>query len=156
MYPPLFGLKSKIAPLGGDTIKGTYYPEGVEVAICDDAICRNKALFGQDADIFRPERWLEADTLTYRAYYQAVDTVFGSGRYLCLGKHIAMMELYKTIFEVNFTSTTYLRRRADGLKQLIKEFDWMIVDPLKGIDTYGYAHGIHIQSGMNMVATARS
>ncbi|WPH01848.1 Hypothetical protein R9X50_00470200 [Acrodontium crateriforme] len=138
MYPPLFGLKSKIAPLGGDTIKGVYYPEGVEVAICDDAICRNKTLFGHDANIFRPERWLEADAPTYRSYYQTVDTVFGSGRYLCLGKHIAMMEIYKTIFE------------------LVRHFDWMIVDPMKGIDKYGRAHGVHIQSGMNMVATVRT
>lgn len=154
LYPPLFGLKSKIAPRGGDTIKGIYYPEGVEVAICDDAICRNTKLFGQDACIFRPDRWLEVDASTHRAYYQAVDTVFGSGRFLCLGKHIAMMELHKAIFEARLPRLKQ-SRLANLLIQLIRHFDWMIVDPMRGIDTYAHAHGVHIQSGMNMLATAR-
>ena len=100
MYPPLFSLKSKISPPGGETVKGYFIPEGTEVAMCDDAVCRSKDIFGEDSNIFRPERWLEADPDIHRRYYQAVDTIFGSGRFLCLGKHIAMMELHKAIFEV--------------------------------------------------------
>jgi cytochrome P450 len=103
MYPPLFGLKAKSAPLGGDTFKGVYYPEGTEVAICDDALCRNTSIFGEDAHLFRPDRWVQADPETRVKYRQTVDVVFGSGRFMCLGRHIAMMELHKTLVEVSFS-----------------------------------------------------
>lgn len=100
MYPPLFGLKAKSAPPGGDTFKGVYYPEGCEVAICDEALCRNTAIFGQDAQMFRPDRWIDADAETRVKYRQTVDAVFGTGRFMCLGRHIAMMELHKALAEV--------------------------------------------------------
>ena len=102
MYPPLFGLKAKAAPLGGDTFKGVHYPEGTEVAVCDDALCRNTTIFGQDAHLFRPDRWVQADPETRVKYRQTVDVVFGSGRFMCLGRHIAMMELHKAMVEVSF------------------------------------------------------
>lgn len=100
MYPPLFGLKAKSAPPGGDTFKGVYYPEGCEVAICDEALCRNTAIFGQDAQMFRPDRWIDAHAETRVKYRQTVDAVFGTGRFMCLGRHIAMMELHKALAEV--------------------------------------------------------
>jgi cytochrome P450 len=111
LYPPLFSLKSKIAPSGGEAVKGTFFLEGTEVAICDDAICRRKDIFGEDANIFRPERWLEADAEKHRRYYQMVDTIFGSGRFLCLGKHIAMMELHKAIPEVSSATMSPISKR---------------------------------------------
>lgn len=104
MYPPLFGLKSKTAPAGGETFKGVYYPEGTEVGICDDALCRNPEIFGHDAHLFRPDRWIVADAETRVKYRQTVDAVFGSGRFMCLGRHIAMMELHKAIVEVSEAS----------------------------------------------------
>lgn len=100
MYPPLFGLKSKLAPPGGETIKGMFFPEGTEVGLCDDAMCRNPEIFGHDAHLFRPDRWMEVDAETKIRYKQVVDTVFGSGRFLCLGRHIAMIELHKAFVEV--------------------------------------------------------
>ena len=103
MYPPLFGLKGKCSPPGGETVKGVYYPEGIEMAICDEAMCRNSDVFGDDAQVFRPERWIEADVETKKRYTRVVDSIFGSGRFLCLGRHIAMMELHKTFVEVSPT-----------------------------------------------------
>ena len=96
MYPPLGDLKTKLAPPTGETIKGHFFPGGTEVALNDESMCRNKDIFGNDADIFRPERWIDADPETKIKYRQTVDTAFGSGRFLCLGRHIAMMELHKT------------------------------------------------------------
>ncbi|KAF2766272.1 putative P450 monooxygenase [Teratosphaeria nubilosa] len=100
MYPPLFGTKAKLAPRGGDTIKGIYYPEGCELGICDQSLCRNTAIFGRDAELFRPDRWVEADGATRALYRNTVDTVFSAGRSKCLGQHIAMTELHKTVVEV--------------------------------------------------------
>lgn len=136
VYPPLFGLKAKVAPAEGDTIKGVYYPRGTQIAICDQALCRRKDVFGDDADIFRPDRWIEADKETRTKMQQSVDCIFGTNKWSCLGKHIALVELNKTYFE------------------LFRNFDWALADPMRGIDTF--AHGVHQQSNMNMVAYPRN
>lgn len=100
LFPPLFGLKEKTAPPGGEEVGGIFYPEGTSVAICDDAVCRNKDVFGTDSDTFRPERFLEADEALNALRFRTVDVIFGTGRFQCLGKHIANMELQKSVFEV--------------------------------------------------------
>ena len=110
MYPPLFGFKAKLAPPGGETVKGIYFPEGVELAICDDAMCRRKDIFGDDSHIFRPDRWIKANAETRVKYRQTVDTIFGTGRFQCLGRHIAMMELHKALAEVSAKCRTTNRR----------------------------------------------
>ena len=101
MWPPLFATKAKLAPKGGDTIKGMYYPEGTEVGVCDAALCRNKKIFGEDSHIFRPGRWIDADEETRSRYRYVVESIFGAGKYTCLGKHIAMIELHKVFVEVS-------------------------------------------------------
>jgi cytochrome P450 len=110
LWPPLFGTKAKLAPKGGDTIKGMYFPEGTEVGLCDAAMCRNKKVFGEDAEIYRPDRWAEACPETRHRYQYVVESIFGAGKWTCLGKHIAMMELHKVFVEV---SALAVRRRWD-------------------------------------------
>ena len=104
MYPPLFGLKSKIAPPGGEQIKEYFFPEGAELGSCDYAFVRSKGIFGEDADIFRPDRWIDASQDEKVKFRYTVDTIFGSGKYRCLGRHIAFIELYKVLFEVSVRS----------------------------------------------------
>ncbi|KAK4500978.1 hypothetical protein PRZ48_006784 [Zasmidium cellare] len=133
LYPPLFGLKSKCAPPEGETVNGTFYPPGTEICICDDAVCRRKDIFGDDSEVFRPERFLESDEGPRRM--RTVEVVFGTGRFQCLGKTIAWMELSKGVFE------------------LIKTFDFQMTDPMRGIDTY--AHNVHIMSNMLLVMRPR-
>ena len=60
-----------------------------------------KDIFGEDADLYRPERWIDADQERKVRLRQCVDVVFGSGRWLCLGRHVAMMELGKALAEVS-------------------------------------------------------
>ncbi|EME43023.1 hypothetical protein DOTSEDRAFT_89002 [Dothistroma septosporum NZE10] len=134
IFPPLFGLKSKVT-LSGDIFKGIYYPPGTEVCDCNEAVMRNKDVFGEDAEYFRPERLLEGDEVSRRTRQQTIDTSFGAGRFQCLGKHIAMMELHKATFE------------------MIRAFDFQIADPTKGIESI--AHNVHIASGLNMIARPR-
>lgn len=100
LFPPLFGLKEKRAPPGGDEFNGVFYPEGTGVAICDEAIMRKKEIFGEDVHMFRPERLLEGDQALRRHRMQTIEVAFGHGRYLCLGKHIAMIELHKAVVAV--------------------------------------------------------
>jgi cytochrome P450 len=98
--PPLFGLQSKMAPTQGETVNGTFFPGGTEIATCPSMVTRRKDIFGNDADIFRPERWIEADASTRAKYERTTDVIFGSGRFVCLGRNIAWMELNKAFVEV--------------------------------------------------------
>ena len=98
--PPLVGLQSKLAPHQGETVNGTFYPAHIEIAISPSMVTRRKDIFGKDADIFRPERWLEADPSTRARYERTTDVIFGSGRFVCLGRNIAWMELNKALVEV--------------------------------------------------------
>lgn len=149
MYPPLFGLKTKLPPKGGDTIKGIFYPDGIQVGFCDSGLCRKESEWGSDADQFRPDRWMGADESTRQRYETIVSCIFGSGKYTCLGKHIAFMELHKVMFEVSHDlhSQTFI---LTGY-QMMRKFDWSITDPMRGVDMYGY--GAWVQK--NMLVTPR-
>lgn len=101
MTPPVTGLLEKEAPPEGDHINGKFVPGGTHVGFAVFGAFRDKDVFGDDADVFRPERWLEGDDEAHMAQMvRAVDLVFGSGRYSCLGRPLAMMELNKVFFEV--------------------------------------------------------
>ncbi len=101
MWPPIAGLGFKRVPPGGDVINGYFVPEGTEIGQGFLAVGRSKAVWGEDANVFRPERWLTADDLELKRMLAAVDTHFGAGKYSCMGKPIAMMELHKAVFEVS-------------------------------------------------------
>jgi cytochrome P450 len=63
-------------------------------------ILRSEEYFGADAHVFRPERWLEADEARYAEMAAALEALFGYGRYKCLGRNVAFMQLGKALPEV--------------------------------------------------------
>ncbi|OAL33863.1 hypothetical protein AYO20_06874 [Fonsecaea nubica] len=95
MFPPLFGLLSNLAPPEGGTVNGVFFPPGTEVAFCCEGVGRRTDVFGADADLYRPDRWLQPDPEVKARYLRTADLTFGSGRLACLGKSIAMMEVHK-------------------------------------------------------------
>ncbi|KAK3346974.1 cytochrome P450 [Lasiosphaeria hispida] len=103
LMPPLAtGAFYKAVPEGGDTVCGHYLPPGTRVATGSMvyAMGRSKAFWGGDADVFRPDRWLEADEDRRLAMTMTVDLAFGHGQFGCLGKAIAFMELSKAVAEI--------------------------------------------------------
>jgi cytochrome P450 len=102
MYPPASGTFLRTVPPGGDTIAGKFVPGGTSIGSSPLGIHRSKQTFGPDADLFRPERWLEAETDPERLALMnsTVDLVFHYGKYQCLGKNIAMMEFNKLFVEL--------------------------------------------------------
>lgn len=100
MRPGTTGALPKIVPPQGETVQGVFIPGGTLVAMNIPFLLRSPDLFGPDAGIFRPERWIEATDEQRADMEREVEMMFGSGRWMCAGKPIAFMELYKTFFEV--------------------------------------------------------
>ena len=102
IYPPVTGLFLKEVPPGGDTLNGIFVPEGACIGSAAFGVMRNPKIWGQDANLFRPERWLEADRETLQRMELNLELNFGYGKYQCLGKNIARIELNKIFVEVRF------------------------------------------------------
>lgn len=100
MRSGVVGAFSKTVPPGGETVDGYFIPGGTVIAANYPAVLRDAAVFGADAAVFRPERWLEAAEGEAADMVGAVEMMFGNGRWMCAGKPIAYMELYKSFFEV--------------------------------------------------------
>merc|ERR1712232_130104 len=50
---------------------------------------RDTAIWGEDAEVFRPERWMEMEEVPSSYHYP----VFNAGPRECLGKRLAMVEM---------------------------------------------------------------
>lgn len=99
LNPPATNLFARIVPKGGKIIDGFYVPEGMEVTSHALTVQLDKVLYGDDTEQYRPERWLESEQEA--AKLDAAQFTFGIGPRVCLGKDIAIMELYKLLPEVS-------------------------------------------------------
>ncbi|KAL4928037.1 cytochrome P450 [Aspergillus undulatus] len=100
IWPPVIGLMQKVAPPGGDILDGRFVPGGTQIGYSGWAIHRDPNVFGADAELYRPGRWLEGSEEQLLAMNRTLDLVFGSGRYACLGKQVALIEISKAIAEI--------------------------------------------------------
>ncbi|GAB7361737.1 hypothetical protein MBLNU230_g1784t1 [Neophaeotheca triangularis] len=100
MHPAVGLTLPRVVHADGAEIAGHYFPAGSVVGACPWVVHRNREVFGQDADVFRPERWLDekgqwggetnGDMLRFFL-------AFGSGARMCLGKNISWMEMSKLV-----------------------------------------------------------
>jgi cytochrome P450 len=91
---------SKEVPPGGDEINGMFVPAGTNIGYCAFGIFRDKYIWGEDADTFRPERFLEGPSEKIKQRDMNLELVFGYGKRHCLGKNVALIELNKVFVEV--------------------------------------------------------
>lgn len=109
IFPPVTDVVPKKVPPGGDrvTVEGKQYylPGGTDISYNAWGVHHDKAMFGADADLFKPERWLLEENKTNEdkltAMRRTTEMIFGYGKYQCLGKPIAWLEITKVVFEVS-------------------------------------------------------
>ncbi|PNP59645.1 hypothetical protein FNYG_14855 [Fusarium nygamai] len=82
---------------------GTFVPPRVAVGLNPYIIGRNEEVWGEDANEFRPERWLKMEDENEEDYQRrlrkmnAADLTFGGGSRICIGRHIALIQIYKAV-----------------------------------------------------------
>lgn len=114
---PAVGLNiERLVPHGGAEIDGCKLPGGTHVSVNCWVLHRDRQVFGEDADVFRPERWLDADKdklkTMDRCMFQVSTSAccqldsntnarqFGGGSHVCIGRHLALLEMNKVIPEI--------------------------------------------------------
>ncbi|KAI5859518.1 cytochrome P450 [Durotheca rogersii] len=93
---PAVGLNiTRLVPPEGVEIEGRHLPGGTRLALNGWVLHRDREIFGQDADFFRPERWLEdpEDARIMERYM----VQFGGGAHVCIGRNLALLEINKVI-----------------------------------------------------------
>ncbi|EMC98319.1 hypothetical protein BAUCODRAFT_32339 [Baudoinia panamericana UAMH 10762] len=161
IYPPVTGLMAKMVPAGGVKLEvdgvEKFAPGGTQVGWNSWGMMHDPKIWGEDAEIFRPERWLpksdsKAELDRIARMNDTVTLCFGYGRFGCLGRGVATMELNKAVIEVprivplhelilTCSRQTLLRFNLQPCS-LAKPFDEMVV-------------GFYIHTNMYFVATER-
>ncbi|KAL2802293.1 cytochrome P450 [Aspergillus granulosus] len=96
IHPPFCLHLERVVPASGIEINGRRIPPGTVVGMSPYVINHHKPTFGEDVHQWRPERWLGHSEVHLQHLKNTILT-FGSGRRVCLGKNIAIMEIKKLI-----------------------------------------------------------
>ncbi|KAF5645853.1 cytochrome P450 monooxygenase [Fusarium tjaetaba] len=104
MHPSVAMPLERYVPDTGLTLPdGSFVPPGVSVGLNPYIIGRNEDVWGEDANEFRPERWLKLKDESEEEYQRrlrkmnAADLTFGGGSRICIGRHIALIQIYKGV-----------------------------------------------------------
>lgn len=166
MNPGIAMVFERVAPPGGYTLPdGRYIPARTKVGINPAVTGRDCGVFGEDVDVFRPERWLKQDDgLEGEEEYQGrhrrmrdtCDFVFGAGARVCMGRHLAMLEMKKLIATLYYTfDVSYL----DALLFVSVFANWLTQTQLHLVDPkheWSYRNAWFVyQSDMPMTITRR-
>ncbi|KAI5862466.1 cytochrome P450 [Durotheca rogersii] len=102
------------AGTAGVTIGGRRYGPGTVLSVPTYSIHHARAIWGADADAFRPERWLGPGLPTERQ--RAAFVPFSHGPRACVGRNVAEMEMKMIVATWARRYRVALRRPADELR----------------------------------------
>ena len=84
----------RVVPVPGLQIGDVWLPAGTIIAANQRALAFNTSVYGSDAHVYNPDRWLNASPSQLVAMERA-SFAFSQGKRNCIGMHIAWMELLK-------------------------------------------------------------
>ncbi|THW55469.1 cytochrome protein [Aureobasidium pullulans] len=124
---PATGLPlARVVPRGGVSLCGKFFPEGTVVGVNAWVMNYDKVIFGEDADTYRPERWLVEPEKV--AAMERTFSTFGHGSRTCIGKNISLMEISRLIPEIvsrfDFILTTPGERLETRNNWFVKQTDF--------------------------------
>lgn len=102
-------------PEGGLTVIGKTFPPGTVLSVPTYTIHRDKRVWGEDVEAFRPERWFEQD----QAEIQKTFNPFSFGPRACVGRNLASMELLIIIASI------------------LRRYDFVLEEPDKPVSIIG-------------------
>ncbi|KAH7306139.1 cytochrome P450 [Rhexocercosporidium sp. MPI-PUGE-AT-0058] len=130
LHPSVALPMPRVVSEGGATVSGVYFPEGYHIGINPAVIQYDKEVFGSDAEDFNPNRWLEGDT----AKMDRTMLQFGAGTRTCIGRNIALSQIYKLVPHVlrlftirladpdkDLQTKNYWFNKQIGIRVLVKE-----------------------------------
>ena len=127
---PAAGLPlERVVPASGVEISGHFIRGGTIVGCSPWVIHRRTDIFGPDADVYNPDRWLTASPDQLKVM-DGMMLQFGAGSRTCIGKNISLMEIYKIIpsflrrFEV---CTPFLMRQIQVMLTSFGRYNWHIL-----------------------------
>ncbi|KAK4150335.1 Pisatin demethylase [Chaetomidium leptoderma] len=134
-WPPVSGLQGKMSDVD-DVICRVRVPAHTHVMFGMFGVMRDKSVFGDNAEVFEPMRWLEAGPEQLKEMEGTQGMAFASGtRWECLGKRLANVEMGKVLFE------------------LFHRFDFAMTNP---IEPFKWTHlGFTLHEDMNVTITKR-
>ncbi|KAH8666839.1 pisatin demethylase [Xylariales sp. PMI_506] len=153
VFPGAVPFAYKTVPEGGDVVCGYNLPAGTQVSSSVYGILRSKKYWGEDADLFRPERWLQAEGVELERMKECLETQFGYGRYKCLGRPVVSLEMNKVIPEVRKPCASKSDYRMLICYQLLRRYDMSVItphEPIKIVDA-----GFFVMSDLWMRFSAR-
>lgn len=117
LHPASSGRAERIVPDGGHAFLGLYLPRGTIVTTSVVALHRDEKTF-PNPECFAPERWLESDGKTLKAWEPQL-IPFGYGGRICLGKALATMEIKLLIARlyVKYETAMTASSTAESMKQ---------------------------------------
>ena len=86
LHPSVGLTMPRHVPAGGARISGFFIPAGYRVGMNGAVVQHDREIFGDDADAFRPERWLDAEAA---AGMEKAMLIFGAGTRTCIGKNVS-------------------------------------------------------------------
>ena len=97
LHPPVPSIFPRMVSKGGMIINRKFVLEGIEATAHAWLVYRDVDIYGEDAESFRPVRWLESKEKA--ALLGKYGLGFGYATRACLGKELAMMELHKGLLQ---------------------------------------------------------
>ncbi|KAM3556481.1 hypothetical protein ARSEF4850_005516 [Beauveria asiatica] len=99
-FSPTMSQLPRLSPRDtGLELHGRFVPPGFSVSSSPWIIGRSKALYGEDAGVYRPERWLEASPAQLRCWDKN-SFYFGYGGRKCAARRFALTQMYKAVAEM--------------------------------------------------------